>query len=85
MKCATQLDPSEKAPSATRRIAARRLTSFSLDKLRTELAPTQRGLPGTLGEASSTMYAQGSYGREPEGRLDGCRLSSPRHQGIHAA
>ena len=30
------------------------------------------------------MYAKGSYGREPEGRLDGCRLSSPLHHGIQA-
>ena len=31
------------------------------------------------------MYAKGSYCREPESRLDGCRLSSPLHHGIHAA
>ena len=36
VKCATQLDPSEKAPSAVRRF-----TSFSRDKIRTDLTPTQ--------------------------------------------
>ena len=30
------------------------------------------------------MYAKGSYDREPEGRLDGCRRSSPFHHGIQA-
>ncbi len=50
-----------------------------------ELPEPNRGLPGTPGEATSTMYAKGSYGREPEGRLDGPRLSSPLHHGIHAA
>ena len=45
MKYATQLDPSEKAPSVIRRITTRHFTSFSLDKLRTELTPTQPRTP----------------------------------------
>ena len=31
------------------------------------------------------MYAKGAYGREPEGRLDGCLRSSALHHGIQAA
>ena len=35
----------QKAPSAKRRITTRHFTSFSLDKLRTELTPTQSRPP----------------------------------------
>ena len=54
-------------------------------KLSSELARTQRSLPDTPGEASPIMGATGTYDRERAAPLfDGCRLSSPLHQGIQA-
>ena len=44
----------------------------------------RRGLPDKPGEASSMMNANATYERKPESLFDGCRLSSPFHQGIQA-
>ena len=48
-------DHREKAPSATRRITTRPSASFWRDKPSTNCYARNRGLPGTPGEASSTM------------------------------
>ena len=44
----------------------------------------RRGLPDTLGEASTIMNANATYEHKPASLFDGCRLSCPFHQGIHA-
>ena len=43
--------------------------------------------PETIVNTADTVMpvCRGSYCRKSEGRLDGCRLSSPLHHGIHAA
>ena len=53
-------------------------------KLSSELARTQRGLPCKPGEASAMRDDKSTYERKPASLFDGCRLSSPLHQGIQA-
>ena len=72
----------QKAPSAKRRITTRHFTSFSLDKLRTELTPTQPRPPRHTRGGLVNVGQKSTYERKPASLFNGCRLSSPLHQGI---
>ena len=74
-------------PESTKRHTAHHdvaLRELEVGQAQRRTSTHSRGLPGKPGEASSLMNTNATYGRKPAPLFDGCRLSSPLHQGIQA-
>ena len=84
-RCAqVEVPARQKAPRVKRCITTRCFANLRRDQLRPEPAPTQPRPPRQTRGGLVNVGQKSTYERKPASLFDGCLLSSPFHQGIHA-